>query len=314
MVGSTEVDHSETPDEIEHTHNLLRIHRHSIRRLETQIAQHGGEMVAPLHLLTHRDDINAEIERLEEQLNKLQTSIAISPGKAMPLDPLTVPIHGSSTQKLRREHQEDDESVIGSLERAEKIYREAGDATSLLVIQKDLVGLLVKQGDSYYIAGNPNLALGKYLYARDQISSLEDKAQEVQILGKLARLYEEQDITEKALSCRLDQIDCLVKLGSTREVHSGIKRVRNLCRQLENMQATQYWIEIAYRLVVNFFTGEEDLAGLAVLKDSVDEFKLDKLKHNIDIAVASIQAKIRRRQIEPNMPEWVMKLIEGTRK
>jgi chromosome segregation ATPase len=65
-----------TDNQIGHIQELLKINRDNLQRLEKQIAQHGGEMSAPLRLLSQRDDILAEIERLENELRQLRQRVA----------------------------------------------------------------------------------------------------------------------------------------------------------------------------------------------------------------------------------------------
>jgi hypothetical protein len=67
-----------TDDQANHIQVLLKINRDSLRRLEKQIALHGGEMGAPIHLLSQRDEILAEIERLEAGLRALKDLVTDS--------------------------------------------------------------------------------------------------------------------------------------------------------------------------------------------------------------------------------------------
>jgi hypothetical protein len=93
-------------EDTNHQDNLLTIHRRNLHRLETQIALHGGEMSAPLHLLNQRDETQAEIERLEAELRDLEsreTADASTPPETLP-PPIRVFV--SSTMKdLQAERQ-----------------------------------------------------------------------------------------------------------------------------------------------------------------------------------------------------------------
>lgn len=68
----------------DHLNKLLRIHQRNLQYLETQIAQFGGEMGAPIHVLSQRDSERAEIERLAGELRVLE-------GRAIPAASLADP-------------------------------------------------------------------------------------------------------------------------------------------------------------------------------------------------------------------------------
>ena len=59
-------------EEVEHLRERLRIHRRTLMILEEQIAQFT-EMEAPVHKLSQRDQVRAEIQRLEAQLQALSS-------------------------------------------------------------------------------------------------------------------------------------------------------------------------------------------------------------------------------------------------
>lgn len=61
----------ELREELEHQYALMRIQRQNLRRLELQIAQHGPIDV-PLHLLAARDDLRAELARLDRSVAELR--------------------------------------------------------------------------------------------------------------------------------------------------------------------------------------------------------------------------------------------------
>ncbi len=73
----------------DHINNLLRIHRRNLQYLETQIAQFGGEMSAPIHVLSQRDSERAEIERLEGELRAVgdQAAPAVPPTGSSQAEP-----------------------------------------------------------------------------------------------------------------------------------------------------------------------------------------------------------------------------------
>jgi hypothetical protein len=68
----------------DHINELLRIHRRNLQYLETQIAQYGGEMSAPIHLLSQRYYERAEIERLEGELSSLKRTTGFLKAQATP--------------------------------------------------------------------------------------------------------------------------------------------------------------------------------------------------------------------------------------
>lgn len=57
-----------TDNQTNHNQDLLQVYRGQLQRLEKQIALHGGEMTTPIHLLNQRDEVLAEIKRLESEL------------------------------------------------------------------------------------------------------------------------------------------------------------------------------------------------------------------------------------------------------
>jgi hypothetical protein len=61
-------------EEIGHQEALLRIQRRNLRALEIQVAQHGPFDV-PLHILGARDDLKAEITRIERALRDLRARL-----------------------------------------------------------------------------------------------------------------------------------------------------------------------------------------------------------------------------------------------
>jgi len=70
-------------DPVKHIEELLKINRDNLRRLEKQIAQHGGEMEAPIRLLSQRDEVLAEIKRLENELRQLRQRVeGVTPPEA----------------------------------------------------------------------------------------------------------------------------------------------------------------------------------------------------------------------------------------
>lgn len=74
-------------DDTEHIQNLLAENRDSLRKIERQIAQQGGEITAPLPLLKHRDNLRAEIERLEMQLHSAQATAGAGRGRLTAVAP-----------------------------------------------------------------------------------------------------------------------------------------------------------------------------------------------------------------------------------
>ena len=68
------MDESDLTEEINHQEALLKIQRRNLRALQVQIAQHGPFDV-PLHMQTARDDLVAEIARLERATRGLRARL-----------------------------------------------------------------------------------------------------------------------------------------------------------------------------------------------------------------------------------------------
>jgi hypothetical protein len=61
-------------DEINHQEALLKIQRRNLRTLEIQLAQHGPFDV-PLHMQIAREDLRAEIVRIDTMLRELRSRL-----------------------------------------------------------------------------------------------------------------------------------------------------------------------------------------------------------------------------------------------
>ena len=61
-------------EEINHQEALLKIQRRNLRALELQIAQYGPFDV-PLHMQVAREDLRAEVARVEGLLRELRTRL-----------------------------------------------------------------------------------------------------------------------------------------------------------------------------------------------------------------------------------------------
>jgi|GEM_PF-1824833 len=69
---------TDTTQKVQRQRQLVDQHELNLHRVKMQIAQHGGEMNAPLHLLNERDQIAATIKDLEADLQNLQAQIQVS--------------------------------------------------------------------------------------------------------------------------------------------------------------------------------------------------------------------------------------------
>jgi hypothetical protein len=61
-------------EEINHQEALLKIQRRNLRALELQLAQHGPFDV-PLHMQIAREDLRAEVARLDVLLRELRSRL-----------------------------------------------------------------------------------------------------------------------------------------------------------------------------------------------------------------------------------------------
>ena len=68
------MDAAELIEEIDHQEALLKIQRRNLRALELQLAQHGPFDV-PLHMQMARDDLRAEIARIEHAMRDLRARL-----------------------------------------------------------------------------------------------------------------------------------------------------------------------------------------------------------------------------------------------
>jgi hypothetical protein len=104
----------------QHLLELINRYGRNLRRLEIQIADHGGEMSAPIEMLNQRDETRAEIERLKAELRMLEldgaavASLEQGQPAAMPRAPIRVFI--SSTMKDLQPEREAVERALQSLD------------------------------------------------------------------------------------------------------------------------------------------------------------------------------------------------------
>jgi hypothetical protein len=68
------MDEEQLIEEISHHESLLKIQRRNMRALELQIAQYGPFDV-PLHMRGAKDDLHAEIVRLDRALRDLRARL-----------------------------------------------------------------------------------------------------------------------------------------------------------------------------------------------------------------------------------------------
>ena len=76
-----------TEERIKQIRELLDIYERQRRRLNLQIASHGGETSAPIGMLEQRDEISRTIQKLEAELRNLQEQA----GDSLQRQPLTLP-------------------------------------------------------------------------------------------------------------------------------------------------------------------------------------------------------------------------------
>lgn len=68
------MDQEQLIEEIDHHEALLKIQRRHLRTLELQIAQYGPFDV-PLHLQSAREELGAEVARIEAALRELRARL-----------------------------------------------------------------------------------------------------------------------------------------------------------------------------------------------------------------------------------------------
>jgi len=208
--------------------------------------------------------------------------------------------------------------AVRALEYARDIYRRNNEESKFQARQGDLVRLLIKQGDDHYGAGGGQDSLQqarrKYTQALDESKSLKDRKQaelRSQILGRLARLHEEQKDIDLALEYRLDRLLALIELESTREVHSEIKDIGNFCHRLENVRAAQSWVKRVYQVAAMPFFHREDLDGFGVLRELGAQFSLSEMVVEVNSNFSAVEEKKLGRHIELQ-PEWQLpSFVEG---
>ncbi|HEX9373736.1 MAG TPA: hypothetical protein VF897_22175 [Roseiflexaceae bacterium] len=74
QIGKGHMDEELLIEEINHREALLKIQRRNLRALELQIAQHGPFDV-PLHMQIARDELRAEVTRIDGALRDLRARL-----------------------------------------------------------------------------------------------------------------------------------------------------------------------------------------------------------------------------------------------
>jgi hypothetical protein len=202
--------------------------------------------------------------------------------------------------------------AVRLLERSKELYLQIGDESKIAAIQSELINLLIRQGDNYYYSqaddrdNSLELAWRKYLHARDEIAHFRGFGQinqEINILGSLVRVYEEQGDFAQALDCRLDRLDCFIKQEAKRKIYPEIKSIRSLCRRLDDREAAQNWFKAAYFQVKGFFFLSEDVDGLEILKGLAADFEFHKLESEIETVIQDVQQKQQEYRSKLNLFE-----------
>ncbi|MGD9101347.1 MAG: hypothetical protein PVF45_12780, partial [Anaerolineae bacterium] len=269
---------------------LLQEKEKKIRDLKAEIADlEEARLVQTLIALGRRLDVEEElvftVENLRkhvEQAERLQNKYEeLKPSLALFL------FHWAKLVEKSRGNGH----AVRLLERSKELYRQINDESELAVVQNALINLLIRQGDDYYYSKTDDrdntlrLAWRKYSHARDEIAHLRSSGQadqEIKILGRLVRLYEEQDQFAQALGCRLDRLGCLMRQEVRSKIYSEIRYINSLCHRLKDIEAAQNWIRTTYFRVKRLFVSLEDVGGLEILKDFATEFSFRKLESEIE--------------------------------